>query len=1011
MRRRRSVVALLRALVLAGVLPIIAADLYSNFVLAVREQARVAQSSSLALAQLAAAQIEHQVADARRLAAALAGRPLVRAVDPARCDPALAEWLGISPQFANILVADPSGRIVCSALPQPGGKPVSAADRQWFQTVMRTGQFTVGEVMVGRITGRWVSVLAYPIRDSGGRIIGAVGLPLDLHRFQTVLSHVPQPRGASMVIVDAAGTIVARSLEPERWVGRNARGTEIVDEVLSASAGQTRARGYDGVERFYGYARVRDVTWWVYAGIPVEVALAPGRTAARRHAAWSAAAVLLAGVLAYLVAGRISGPTRRLADLARAVAAGQKDARAEVAGPAELAVVAVEFNAMLDAQARAETALREGEASFRYLFDHNPHPMWIYEIETLRFLAVNDTAVARYGYSRQEFEGMTLADIRPSEDVPRLLEHLGQERAAFQAAGLWRHRLKDGSVIDVEIASHTLSFAGRRAALVVAQDVTARVAAERSLRSRLNELEAVNRTSRSLRTARTLEQMLSVLLDETLAVLDAGAGAILLYDPARGDLRQMAARGWFAGIRDTSIRSGEGIAGTVFATGTPHLSDDFASDPLARDAPADPGGWGGACVPLRTAAEPVGVLFVAVPLPRRLTEVELHLLSTLSEMAGNAIHRLQLHQQTERRLEYLSALRTVDAAISASVDLRVALEVLLDQTTSRLGVDAAAVLLLDPHTKTLEFAAGQGFRTRGIQRSRLRLGEGYAGRVALERRPARTTGLTRAEGFVREPLIDGEGFVAYHCVPLVAKGDVVGVLELFQRSPLQPDADWLDFLDALAGQAAIAIDNARLFEGLQRSRLELAVAYDATLEGWSRAMELRDRETEGHTQRVAEMTLRIARALGVPEADLVHLRRGALLHDIGKLGVPDTILLKPGPLTDDEWEMMRRHPTLAYEMLAPISYLRPALDIPYCHHEKWDGTGYPRGLRGEETPLAARIFAVADVFDALTSERPYRPAWTREQALAHIGEQAGKHFDPRVVEVFLRLVREDQAGG
>ncbi len=190
---------------------------------------------------------------------------------------------------------------------------------------------------------------------------------------------------------------------------------------------------------------------------------------------------------------------------------------------------------------------------------------------------------------------------------------------------------------------------------------------------------------------------------------------------------------------------------------------------------------------------------------------------------------------------------------------------------------------------------------------------------------------------------------------------------MFQRSRLDPDAEWLDFLESMARQAAIAIDHAYLFNDLQRSNRELVLAYDTTIEGWSRALDLRDKETEGHSKRVTEMVLTLARSLQVAEADLPHVRRGALLHDIGKMGVPDHILLKAGPLTEEEWVVMRMHPVYAYELLSPIAYLQQALDIPYCHHEKWDGSGYPRGLRGEQIPLAARIFALADVYDALSS--------------------------------------------
>jgi HD-GYP domain-containing protein (c-di-GMP phosphodiesterase class II) len=152
------------------------------------------------------------------------------------------------------------------------------------------------------------------------------------------------------------------------------------------------------------------------------------------------------------------------------------------------------------------------------------------------------------------------------------------------------------------------------------------------------------------------------------------------------------------------------------------------------------------------------------------------------------------------------------------------------------------------------------------------------------------------------------------------------------------------------------------------------------------------------------MTIRVANDMGFSAAELLQIRRGALLHDIGKMGVPDYILRKPGGLTDDEWVSMRKHPQFAYEMLLPITYLRSALDIPYCHHEKWDGSGYPRGLKGEAIPLVARIFALADVWDAITSDRPYRKAWPKEKALDYLREQSGKHFDPRLVDVFLKEI-------
>jgi HD-GYP domain-containing protein (c-di-GMP phosphodiesterase class II) len=287
----------------------------------------------------------------------------------------------------------------------------------------------------------------------------------------------------------------------------------------------------------------------------------------------------------------------------------------------------------------------------------------------------------------------------------------------------------------------------------------------------------------------------------------------------------------------------------------------------------------------------------------------------------------------------------------------------------------------------------------------VRLGEGILGRTALERRMMAYPdfNIARPENF---SFMAEDDIHAFYSLPLISKGKVVGVLAILNQSPLDPDQGWLDFLEALAGQAAMAIDSIKSFEDLQRSNLELSLAYSTTIEGWSHALDLRDRETKGHTQRVTDMTLKLARMAGLGEVELRHIKHGALLHDIGKMGIPDNILLKGEDLTGEEWEIMRRHPTYAYEMLSPIEYLRSALDIPYCHHEKWDGTGYPRGLAGEKIPLAARLFAVVDVWDALRSDRPYRHGWSEDRVLEYIQSQSGIHFDSFAVNLFTRLLHD-----
>jgi PAS domain S-box-containing protein/putative nucleotidyltransferase with HDIG domain len=364
--------------------------------------------------------------------------------------------------------------------------------------------------------------------------------------------------------------------------------------------------------------------------------------------------------------------------------------------------------------------------------------------------------------------------------------------------------------------------------------------------------------------------------------------------------------------------------------------------------------------------------------------------------------RKQAEKKIQKQLEHLAALRNIDQVVISSFDLRISLTMILNQVIRELGVDAADVLLLNSTNLFLEYTAGVGFHTNAAEKTSVRLGQSYAGRVALERQLIQIPDLKDQSGDLNSKTqLAGENFVCYFGVPLVAKGVVRGVLEVYHRASLVPDQEWLDFLNILANQAALAIDNANLFDNLQRSNIDLTLAYDATIEGWSRAMDLRDKETEGHTLRVTEMTMELAGLFGIKDEEMVGIRRGALLHDIGKMGVPDAILLKPSALTDEEWVSMRKHPAFAFEMLSPIHYLKSAIDIPYCHHEKWDGTGYPRGLKGEQIPLPARIFALVDVWDAVTSDRPYRKAWSKEKAIEHIRSQAGSHFDPRIVQVCL----------
>jgi PAS domain S-box-containing protein len=362
----------------------------------------------------------------------------------------------------------------------------------------------------------------------------------------------------------------------------------------------------------------------------------------------------------------------------------------------------------------------------------------------------------------------------------------------------------------------------------------------------------------------------------------------------------------------------------------------------------------------------------------------------------------RLNDLTERRLQRLTALRAIDTAITSSFKLELVLNILLGQLADLIGAHAADILIYLPDLQTFRFSCGRGFRTAGTQQAYQRKTGSYANQATQDRRTVKVPALNEAADAARiYPRIAGEGFQSYLCLPLVAKGAIKGVLEVFQRAPLDLDPEEENFLEMVAGQAAIAIDNAGLFEGLQSTNDELTLAYNDTLSGWARTLELRTRGSGGEAQRLADASIRLARMLGAGEAELVPFYRGAVLHDIGMMGVPESILLKPGPLTEAEWELVRRHPQHAQDLLSSINYLRSAVDIPFCHHEKWDGSGYPRGLAGNQIPFAARVFAVVDVWDSMRSPRPYRPAHTDAEAREEIRRGSGTHFDPAVVKVFL----------
>jgi len=381
---------------------------------------------------------------------------------------------------------------------------------------------------------------------------------------------------------------------------------------------------------------------------------------------------------------------------------------------------------------------------------------------------------------------------------------------------------------------------------------------------------------------------------------------------------------------------------------------------------------------------------------------------TFAHQAAVAIENARLYERGEMQIRQLTVLRDIDSAISSSFDLRVTLNLLIGYAARELNADAVAILLYNSDLKSLSLYTSTGLSNKpNNDLSFIRIGEGLSGHAVLQRKLVHVADLSNSTEYSLGTYSRNENFKSYFGVPLLGKGQIKGVMEIYTRKETYPDSDWLNFLHTLAGQAAIAIDNVQLFKNLQRSNQELILAYDTTLAGWGQALELRDKETQGHTDRVVELTVELARRMNIEGEELTHIMRGTLLHDIGKMGIPDSILHKPGPLTEEEWEIMRQHPQYAYKLINPIPYLRPAMDIPYSHHERWDGSGYPRGLKGEDIPLAARIFAVVDIWDALRFDRVYRAAWPEEKVIEYLKNTAGIELDPAIVEKFLELLNEE----
>lgn len=619
-------------------------------------------------------------------------------------------------------------------------------------------------------------------------------------------------------------------------------------------------------------------------------------------------------------------------------------------------------------------ALRASESRYRTLVEQASDGIFLTSPDG-RYVEANQSGCAMLGYSREEILSMRMDDlIDPGELIERPLriQELAEGKKLIVERNL---RRKDGSRLPVEISA-TLLPKGYMQGIV--RDVTERKLAEQALAESNARLEGV--ISTAMNAIVTVDSAQNIVIFNPAAekifghsAADVLGKSIDMLIPERyRDIHRIHVMNFSAtGVSNRSMGMLESLYG-LRANGGEFPMEAYISQSVVND--------------------------------RKFFTV---ILQDIAERKAS-------EEALRQRAYELELLSSISSSLRAASNVAEMIPIIVRHAAKVVNAANASIFLLDGESGELVSSSWYDAHEDGevllkVETAvRHRLGKGITGCVAQTGEPRYTEDLQTDETAVILPL-EADRLREIHSglsLPLRAHKQVVGVLHVWLRKKRTFTENETRLLTAVAEMAGNAIHRASLHEQALQHANELALAYDNTLAGWARALELRDELTEGHTRRVTDLTVQLARAMNAPEEEIVQIRRGAILHDIGKMGIPDSILNKTGSLTAHEKQIMQMHPQYAYDMLSLIPFLKPALDIPYCHHEWWDGNGYPRGLKEEEIPLAARIFSVADVWDALTSDRPYRAGWTRDATLKYIKDGAGKQFDPRVVEVFLKVIEK-----
>ncbi len=644
-------------------------------------------------------------------------------------------------------------------------------------------------------------------------------------------------------------------------------------------------------------------------------------------------------------------------------------------------------------------AIRESENKFRQLAESIREVFWLRERETGNMVYVSPTYQDVWGRtpaSLYQDPKSFIESIHPDD-----LARIGQAQRDLQETNHpfdeeYRIVRPDGEIRWVwarafpvyDEMKTVIRYAG------IAEDIT-------EIKFHRDQQEMTGHLSACLRSITQTDEMITVILEKVNQFFAAPTAAFVLIDHNFDHYIVYKSSGQYQSLEGTHLPTSHGLVAQAIQHLKTVWTNDIFTNPHAIAAYHPLYHKAEVVLPLISEQEALGA--IVINREESVTHWDLNNMEAVTNIAANALRRAFIYEELKRSIEQLSVLHQIDTVITNEMQLETVVQKMFQAAQREFLVDTVRLYQYDQKTHYSRLLADSSHPNppqEPLPTTQI-LGEAAVFKKEIYTIPD----LKKYQGsnkeiwkHLREAQVHW-----YQIVPLVSQSNTIGFLEFQHHTPFFPQENWVQFIHTFADQMVIAFENKKLIKQLKNAAVEITAAYDKTLEGWASALELRDHETKNHSVRVVDLSEKIAKKLGVPESELIHLRRGALLHDIGKIAIPDQILLKPGKLNAEEWQLMQAHPSRGFEMLEKIEYLQPALDIPLYHHEKWDGSGYPFGLKGEDIPLSARIFAVVDVWDALTSDRPYRKAWPPSDTFQHILQQSNRHFDAAVVRAFQEI--------